>query len=421
MDPLDEAEANYLRAKLQAFLSRNPEAVVKAGERELSVSGPWGEEAIEIPLRNEDDELIEALNAVRLPPRFTAIWHEDTREFEVIFTVLRSGNYLLERSFDYYYRGNCYHCSFGPSSPRLRAIARTARPSGSVSRPDFRNLLPFYRFEHLLAERPDTHYVKSGKPTSFWIRGIDDYDEDRIGDLSRNLNFYMSYFDRHTPTILIHEEPVASHRADDRNPPHIGCFPDTLSGQDIDQHLLILWDSAREGDPFLRFIHYYHILEYAGFYHVKDQVRREVERAVAAPDAMSRPEKVAQQILDAISADRRPDDAKINAMIEECVDPKEMWDVLEESLADFSKEVKLDGGFTLPALVNASTKYEDFVQSWNGKFTIALHQVRNALVHARESRQSTMIAPTTANRARLSPWLLPLSQTAARVMLYSRF
>ena len=95
MDTLGEAQANYLRAKLQAFLSRNPEAEVRTGEREPSVIGPWGEESVEIPLHSDDEELFEALNAVRLPPRFTAIWHEDTIEFEVIFTVLEKENHLL--------------------------------------------------------------------------------------------------------------------------------------------------------------------------------------------------------------------------------------------------------------------------------------------------------------------------------------
>ena len=415
MDTL--GEANDRRAKLQEFLSRNPEAAIKAGGREPSVSRPWGDESIEIPLHSDDEALFEALNAVRLPPRFTAIWHEDTSELEIIFTVLSKKNYLLGRKFEFRYRGSCYHCGFGPSSPRLRVIARKARPSGIAPQFDLRNLQPYYRFEHMLDEQPDASYVVNGTPVSFWIRGIDGYDDDYIGELARNLNFHMSYFDRHIPTILIHEESAGSDETDELHPAQVGYFPDTLSGQDIDQHLLILWESARRGDPFLRFIHYYQILEYAGFYHVKDKIRREVEQAIAAPDVVSRSEKVAQQILDAVSADRRTDEQKISAMIEECVDPQEMWELLAQSLGDFSKEVKLDGGFVLPALVSASTSYEDFEQSWNKKFATALHQVRNALVHARESRQSTMIAPTTANHARLSPWLLPLSRTAARVML----
>ena len=384
------------------------------------VSRLWGEEAIEIPLRGDDEDLLEALNAVRLPPRFTAIWHEDTKVFEVIYTVLRKENYLLERGFEFRFRGNSYHCEFGPSSSRLKVIARKARPSGNVRRSYFRNLHPFNRFERLLEERPDADFVKNRRPTSFWIRGFDGYDDDRIADLVRNLNFHMSYFDQDTPTILIHEEPAETHKVDVPHRRDTDSFPHALSGQDIDQHLLVLWESAQHGDPFLRFIHYYQILEYAGFYHVKDNIRREVERAIAAPDAVSRPDKIAQQILDAVSADRRSDEAKINAMIEDCVDPQEMWDILDGSLTAFSEEVTLDGGFVLPALVSASIGFEEFAQSWNKQFPVALHRVRNALVHARESRQSTMIAPTTANHARLTPWLPPLSQTAARVMLYSK-
>ena len=306
MNSLGEAEANYLRAKLQLFLSRNPEADVLAGEREPIVRRPWGEEAIEIPLRRNDEELIEALNVVRLPPRFTAIWHEDTKEFEVIYTVIGMENPLLERKFEFRYKGSCYHCGFGPSSPRLRAIARSTRPSGSSpSTSEFRNLQPFYQFEHLLEEHPDADYVKNRNPTSFWIRGIDGYDDDLVVDLVRNLNFLMSYFDWHTPDIIIHEEPAEFPTVQDLVRPDSDSFPDSLSGQDIDQHLLILWASARRGDPFLRFIHYYQILEYAGFYHVKYNTRREVERAMAAPDAFSRPDRVAGQILDAISAEKR--------------------------------------------------------------------------------------------------------------------
>ncbi len=150
MDTLGEAQANYLRAKLQAFLSRNPEAEVKIGEPDPSVVRPWGEDSIEIPLSSDDDVLCEALNAVRLPPRFTAIWHEDTSDFEVIFTVLEKENRLLRRSFEFRYKGAHYQCSFGPSSTRLRAIARRARLAGRPSTSDYRNLLPFFRYEPLV-------------------------------------------------------------------------------------------------------------------------------------------------------------------------------------------------------------------------------------------------------------------------------
>ena len=420
MNELGEAEANYLRAKLQKFITLNPEADVESRERETSIVRPWGEEAIEIPLRSDDEELFQALNSIRLPPRFTAIWHEDTRELEVIYTVVRRDNPLLERRFEFRYKAHCYRCEFGPSSPRLRIVARRARPSGRWSSTDFRNLQPFYRFEHMLEEHPDTDFARNSKPTSFWIRGFDEYNDDHIGDFVRNLNFYMAFFDSHTPTILVHEESSRPRTIDVADSLERDGFPESISGKEIDQHLLILWASARGGDPFLGFIQYYQILEYAGFYHVKDRIRRELERAIAAPDATSHPERVAQQMLDAISADKRHDNDKINSVIEECVDLEGMWRLLDGSLNDFTEDVELDGGFVLPALIGDGASHEEFLQEWNRKFPNALHQIRNALVHARETRQFTTIAPTISNQERLSPWLLPLSLTAARVMLYSR-
>ena len=419
VDSIGDAEANLLRVKLEGFLSRNPEAEVKAGMREPLVIRPWDEEGMEIPISSDCAELVTALNAVRLPPRFTAIWHDDTKEFEVIFTVLGKHNPLLERSFTFEHGKDSYSCSFGPSSPTLREIARLARPSGTSLSPGFRNLQEYYRFERILKAHPDADYIENARPTSFWIRGFENYDDDSIENLVRHLNFYMSCFDWNTPRILIHDDAAASRKKGDARRHRTAPFPTIVSGRDIEQHLLILWESAQEGDPFLRFIRYYQILEYAGFYYMKSQIRHEVARAIAAPDSRARPEQVAQQVLDAISADRRTDNQKINAIIGDCVNPQEMWEILEGSLSDFSKEVELDGGFVLPALVKPSTNYGEFEQTWNKHFAEKIHKVRNALVHARESRQATTIAPTTTNRGRLAVWLMPLHHTAARVILYS--
>ena len=419
MDTLGEAQENYFQAKLEPFLTTNPEAALEAVDGGLSIVRPWGEEAIQIPLRIDDTELLDILNAVRLPSRFTAIWHEDSKEFEIIASVLRKGHPLLDRSFDFHYKGRSYECSFGPSSSRLRVIARRARPAGEYWGLGSRNLQSYHQFERLAEENSDRDSVKNGRPTSFWIRGLDDFDNDYIENLVRNLNFHMSYFDRQTPIIMIHEDAASFDEAAYRHRPNIDTFPLGISAQDIDQHLLVLWENAQDGDPFLRFIRYYQILEYAGFYHVKAEILQQVKRAVAAPDALSRSEDIAQQIIDAISAERKKDTHKIDAMIKACVDPQQMWDIMEGSLPKFSEDITLDGGFVLPALVSASNTYEDFAHTWNQTFSNALHKVRNALVHAREYRQSTTISPTIANRARLSVWLLPLSETAARVMLYS--
>ena len=118
-------------------------------------------------------------------------------------------------------------------------------------------------------------------------------------------------------------------------------------------------------------------------------------------------------------AERIPDEVRIREVIDKCIDPEELWHELEANRAAFSEKVVFDGGFELPAMLSATSDLEDFVKTWKQRFPPAIQQIRNALVHARESRQSTMIAPTRTNEDRLFPWLGPLSFTAASVMLYS--
>ncbi|MYA02194.1 MAG: hypothetical protein F4038_07500 [Chloroflexi bacterium] len=419
IESVDEAETNLIRAKLQDFFTRNPEADLRREPRGTSVINPWGERDLEIPVASDNAGLLEALNALRLAPRFTAIWHEDKSDLEIIYTVLSKDDPLLRRKFEFRYSGDPYECSFELSSRRLRLLASEARDTSTKGPPSFRNLLPFHHFEHTLRADPDSTFTLNGTPTSFWIRGLESFNEDFVAEMVRNLNFHMSHFDRNTPRVIVHEEKMDVDSPDQHSPPQVEYFPEILTGREIDQHLLILWESAHSGDPFLRFIQYYQILEYAGFYYLQAEVRRAVERAISVPDAASRPERVTQRVLDAMSAQTLQGNQQINAMIAECVDPAEMLEMLEASIDAFSHDLTFDGGFTLKAILPESVTYEDFKRVWNGEFPRALHNLRNALVHARESRQTTMIAPTRANQVKLNPWLLPLAETAGRVMLYS--
>ena len=415
---VNEAAADDLRTKLQPFLIRNPEAEVEARDERPVVVTPWGDDSIELRIESDGTELLNALNAVRLPPEFTAVWHEDNREFEVIYTATPFDNELLKRGFEFRFRDNTYTCSFGDASNRLLLIARAFRPLGPT-RTDYRNLHSFYMYLHSKDDHPESQIVRQGKPTSFWIRGIQEYNSSDLIDLVLNLNFYMGYFDRETPSILVHEPTTThpGHRHPDRYPS--GLFPKVVNARDINQHLLILWESASHGDPFLHFIHYYQILEYAAFYHIRDDVMQTIQRVLTAPETPTRPHLAAQQILEAMVADKTQDDAKINEVIRRSVSAEELWEEIDAARSAFSHEVTFDGGFTLSAMVTTESGTPDLAQLLRQAFPNALHRIRNALVHARESRQSTMIAPTRANHDRIVPWLGPLSLTAARVMVHS--
>lgn len=416
MAEADETAVSELRAKLQPFLIRNPEAEVSEKEYGPVIAKPWGDESIELRVPDDSDDLLSALNAVRLPPQFTAVWHEDLREFEIIYTAMPERE-LRSRSFDFRFRGTEYHCAFEPASQRLMLIASASRPLG-LSDTNHRNLPSLYMYEHSRDEHPESRIARSGEPTSFWIRGIAEYDNAVVMDFVHHLNFYMGYFDQETPKIIIHEAADRSVPLPQKRYPY-GDFPEILSAKELDRHLLNLWKSASSGDIFLRFIQYYQILEYAAFYYIREDIMQSIQRVLTTPDTAAKPQEAAKRILEALVVDRTQDESKINEVIRRCVAPEILWQDIEKGREVFCKEVVLDGGFRIPAVISETTDLPDFTESWYQRFPPTLHRIRNALVHARESRQSTMIAPTRANQDRLYPWLAPLSLTAAHVMLYS--
>ncbi|MXW27232.1 MAG: hypothetical protein F4Z77_13200 [Dehalococcoidia bacterium] len=414
-----EAEADSLRARLQPFLARNPEASVSVWEGAPAVFGAWGEEGLVIVLDPGEEALLTALNEVRLPPRFTALWHDDTEQLEVIYRALGVGSGLRDRRFTFRFKGEDYACYFGLSSDRLLEIARAADSLGQTAQGK-RNLRTFKLYARISQNFPERALRETDSPVSFWIEGFREYKEEDITDLVRNLNFFMEYFDRETPKIRIHEEPsdFSLERSRHQRYPS-GDFPPLVSGRDINQHLLGLWESARTGDSFLRFIQYYQILEYAGFYHIRNNIMQDIQRIIVAPEAAARPGRAARDLLDLVVDERLEENTKINEVIKKCVSAEEMWHALGDDREHFSKEIVLDGGFVLPAVVSMSEGLGDFKKSWHQRFPPALHSIRNRLVHGRESRQATMIVPSRANRDRLFPWLGPLAFTAARVMVYS--
>ena len=63
---------------------------------------------------------------------------------------------------------------------------------------------------------------------------------------------------------------------------------------------------------------------------------------------------------------------------------------------------------------------DDFRVSWSPKFGDTLRRIRNALVHARESRMVEVIAPIGENYEKLAPWLPPLRVAAMDAIVYSK-
>lgn len=407
-----------LKKRLGDFLERNPGSDVKERDKSQVVVEPWGDPTLILRIDDRGDDLISALNAVYFPPRLTAIWHSDSRDLEVIFTAFPVKPALRERSFEFQLSGGTYRCEFAKSTSRLMAIAAASRPIAPPSETNHRNLQSYSLYYHHAKEHPDSELSKEGGPISFFIRSLD-YDENRVIQLVRELNFFMSYVDPRTPRILVHRaQSAGSHRHNDPlTAPD--SFPALLRGRHLDPYLLGLWESsANSADPFRKFIYLFQILEYCAFYHVQEEIFRVISRAIQAPDAPSRIGEIAREVLDAVVEDRVQEAQKLIGGLDRCVDPAKLWRMIEPNAQHFAHDIRFDGGFVLQALINERWSLVDFRRAWSPKFADSLRKIRNALVHARESRQVGVIAPTQENYEKLAPWIAPLQVAAMEAIVF---
>jgi hypothetical protein len=402
---------------LKEFLSRNPEALLIQEGKDVKIRNPWGDSSVRIALDRNHPELFDALNKVYFPPRLTAIWHADTNDLEIIWTPVRPPIEFENRSFIFHFEQQKYKCEFSGASPRLLEIADNFQPSGAATSTSYRNLQSFKQFKEFFKVTPSA-LGDMLKPTSFWIRGFI-WDDGAAIRLARHLNFFMYYFDRETPRILIHAGQSVDDKAVQNLRFPFDQFPPEIRSTTLEPTLLSLWDSAVDApDPFRRFLYLYQIIEYGAFYHIEKDSLQQIKKIITGPNCLSKSEEAARQIIETLSQGKVTDAEKISAIISQSVDPKALWKEIEPFMEYFSNVIEFEGGFTLPALLKPGWKCEDFIHAWTPKFPESLRKIRNALVHSREARMLDVISPTRGNYEKLRPWLPLLSVAAMQIIIY---
>lgn len=414
--PSDETP---LSLALGEFLHHNPEAELVEDEGETVVANPWDDDSIELRVSENDSNLISTLNQLRLPPMFTAIWHRDSKDFEVIFTAYGAEEELMSRTFTLQLDGQSFDCEYGRCSDRLLALADAAEfVAAPRSETAHRNLNSFQIWlEHQEeSEYPDSP-IRDRTPVSFWIRNLE-ISEESLAQVARHINFYMRYYDRQTPRILVHE--VGGSQREDLEKvryPH-GNFPDVITGHKVDSYLLGLWESALDTHDVVKtYLHFYQVLEYASHYHIRDEVHRKLKRLLREPRLHSRTEQFARKAVDLLTADERHQTHKFEATIRDLVDPRVIWQAVEANKHCFCEQTSFEGGFVIEPLVREDWTFDDFETSWLPRFPNTIRETRNALVHARERQQADVISPSTTNIDKLRPWLQPLERAAERVIV----
>lgn len=415
-----ELTIDLLKARLGAFLKANPHSDViefRSPHAFLGIKKPWGDESLTIEIDDKNaDRIIDVLNNVTLPDRYTAIWHAETNEMEIIYTAYPPGltDDIETRKFTFKHKGRDYNCEYGAASERLMTIAEFFVPI-APAQTNYRNLLVFKGISRAISSGKENELTKY-KPLSFWIRGIE-WSEDLVLDLIMNLNFYMTYYDHRTPTILIHSPESSTWSTGARYP--LNSFPEKIVSRSIGDNLLRFWEASRSGDPIRRFLYNFLILEYASFYHVEESVKKNVRKLISSPTAMNNVNILTLDILEAVGEAKMDEHAKFNNLFGEIINPDLAWVELEKNIEFFCKPTQFDGGLTITALMKSGCTKDDFVALLkNTAFPTQLRRIRNALSHGKEPGKSTVILPTQRNFGLLQPWVAVIAAAAREVLLY---
>lgn len=410
-------------ASLASFLSKNTSSSIDRRGRPTSavvVSKPWGDDSFVLKLDGDhNSDLVQALNNVILPERFSAIYHVDIRRLEVLWTAFPlSGFYegIPGREFEFCYKGLTYGCQFASASDRAVTIGHSFEAI-TTSDKNYRNVQSFSLYAKL-PPNVRSMFSETG-PISFWISCINEWDEQVVVDLVSNLNFYLTYYDTSSPVILIHDTQI--HPDISRLRYLKGDFPLKINGRPLDDNLLTFWNFIN-GDyglnAMVQFILYYCIIEYAAFSYVEGKIRSDIKKLVTSPNFDPYSKAVLDDIVSAIPTSTSEEITRFRAVVSHCVSPKVLWPEVEKNKAFFSNETRFDGGFSIKPIISNSENEQTFIVGRIASFSEAIRKIRNTLSHGKDQETAGVILPTLRNFNLLRSWLHLIATAAGEVVLH---
>lgn len=248
---------------LDVLKKNNPEIVYSLKDNEYKIENVWNDESISLKFKKGSK--ISFLQNLVFPEQLFAVFHKNSNKIEFIYSLVDSDSKLFNRSFDFIFRNENFKCFFAEMSQDLKTIAASFVENNIESATDYRNL----RFlRDVLTHKYFKNIFKKHKIASFTIEGNFENINFDFVNLSKSLNFYMTYFDRDTPKIIIYEKV---HGDDEYKK---GCFyelfdsfPKKINSVSIDATLLDTFMVANLTDNVrLKFIFYFQILEYSSYY-----------------------------------------------------------------------------------------------------------------------------------------------------------
>lgn len=409
-----------MKNRLKSFISHNEGASLKEAEYthyDWKIENPWNDETLEIRIPKDDSrKAVTLLNKLWLPEQLSAIYHIKKKKLEVIWTAYNLGpigKSIKDRDFVFQLDGKSFNCNFGPASKDLIFLSELTFPVAAPGHSGYRNLQTYWRSA---SKRTDD--TVTGEPRSFWISDAP-MNHGKLISIVRNLNFYIKYYDSHSPTVLVHPPKMnESHkkiRFRDKK------FPKNIRASHIDENLLVFWNPPIGADHIVRFLHYYKIIEYCAYLYIQDTVRAQIKRIISRPNSLDNTDLLLADILSKINQKQLDEHTRAKMLLQENVDRKTVWEAVKQNRSFFEAVQKFDGGFKTnkPLICKKSTE-ETFKSNALEQFYYTVKSIRNALSHGKDIETTGSILPTRKNEELLKPWVNVLEIIAGDVILHNK-
>lgn len=405
-----------MNKSLKIFEKNNDYSIVKEETEHFNIEKAWNDDTFF--LRFKKDESFKLFEKLILPKEFSALFHTGRNIYEFIYTPIKNNDEIINRKFEFLFNGKTFKAYYDKPTDIFIQIAKAFRETEASSVTDYRNLLKFRDYY-----RQDTlpefikKYFTDRIPINFYIEGpFNEITIEHI-DIFKHLNFYMAYFDRGTPKIVLFD----SKECEKNEKYNIPClcknsdFPSIINIREIDQVVLDLMHVATHTQNIRqKFIFYYQVLEYCSYYYLNNDLKRKLNNIVRNPDILNNSDKYSQYIVEEFKNFFKPNDdsQKLEKVISDFCDYPDIKNELSANYEYFISSIEFDGGFNIQGIINTKDCIENPPKSIMTSIKTNIEKIRNVLVHIRESRENKAIHPTERNNRLLIPYLYLLRRIA---------
>lgn len=405
-----------MNQNLVTILANNQGIEIKAPVGDYEILNAWNDKSLSFKFKKRQN--LTSLRNILFPEQLVAIYHSEQKKIEFIYRAVKKDDKLNDRNFEFLYKGNNFKCSFGPISDSLTLLAKSFKERTADSSTDYRN----FRFlRDILTRNFFKDYFKDYNILSFYIEGdFENIDFDFV-NLSKSLNFYMGYFDRGTPKIIIHAK---NHEQEIHNQACyfelFDTFPKHIKAINIDSTLLDTFMVANLTENIrLKFIFYFQILEYASYYYLDSKIQNRILQTFKNPSIYDRPEDFSKSLIEELKDhfSQKDDSIKLEKTITENVSIEDIKNEVSENKEFFSQDLEFEGGLKINKILKDINSVDSLKDDDLILIKKNIEKIRNVLVHLRESRENKVILPTAANNNKLLPYLYVLRRIAEKVSI----